>query len=98
MAEKSKDGIDEDTSEKLVDQDDLVDYECDLTLEMNKELSIYLRVFLGYIQIRAPPRTNVGRATSTKLRENLTILGTVCQFVILKYKCFNFYKYFFLKG
>ena len=47
MAEKSKDGIDEDTSEKLVDQDDLVDYECDLTLEMNKELSIYLRVFLG---------------------------------------------------
>ena len=44
MAEKSKDGIGKDTSEKLEDQDDLVDYECDLTLEMNKELSIYLGV------------------------------------------------------
>jgi len=49
MAEKSKDGIGEDTSEKLEDQDDLVDYECDLTLEMNKELSIYLGAFLIYI-------------------------------------------------
>ena len=40
MADVNKDI--EDKSDKFEDHDDLVDYECDLTLEMNKERYIDL--------------------------------------------------------